>query len=204
MNDKILGIFSYLEDIYDPSSILLFGSYIDGSFTSESDLDILVITDRSLLRKDESIINGIQLDCDIYSKKDIELLGPSEFIRIHDAVIIKDDGAGQELKAAVNRYLEQKRITSDEQKQSIINWTKKTIGKLSLNTDDSNFRAALLLWESLPNYFFLRDLIYYGSKKAISYIKENDPKGYDILHRALNSKSLDDIRRWGIYVIGEP
>lgn len=193
----------YLIDTYDPKAILFMGSYKDVTQDSFSDFDCAIVVEDSDKFKDETIIDGIQLDCDIFTVKDV-LSGHlrNDCLKVHDAVIVLDDGIGKIFKDNINRYLEETRVVPEKEKEILRSWMIKTSKRMFMADDNGNFRAVMLLWESLQNYFLLRDLVYYGSKKSILYLKMNDSDGYKLLHKALETKEPQDIYEWVTYVLG--
>ena len=46
-----------------------------------------------------------------------------------------------------------------------------------------------------------RDLFYFGSKKAVAYLKENDAEGYRLYHDAITDRTNAAIREWANHVI---
>ena len=69
------------------------------------------------------------------------------------------------------------------------------------NDDEGSYRALAFLWESLTDYFMLRDLFYLGSKKAVAFLKERDPAGYHMYHKAISERTNEAIALWAKYVI---
>ena len=61
--DKII---TYLQEKYMPLSIIVYGSYANGTNDLNSDFDALVIYDDSNQIHDTSFVNGIQLDVFVY------------------------------------------------------------------------------------------------------------------------------------------
>lgn len=62
-------ILQYIQEAYAPLSIILYGSYADGTNNLNSDFDALVITSEHELFHDTSIVNGIPLDVFVYPQK---------------------------------------------------------------------------------------------------------------------------------------
>ena len=196
-------VYRYLVDTYKPKAVLFMGSYMDGTADEFSDFDCVIIVPSKTQDRDESIIDGVMLDCDIYSVEEVLTEEPpTNALKCHDAEIVLDDGIGMIFKAKVKLKLEEIRVTTQEEKTQIRSWMEKTCKRSFMADDNGNFRAVMLLWESLPYYFMLRDLDYFGGKKAIRYLKVNDPKGYSLLHKALETKDPYDIKAWSDHVTG--
>jgi predicted nucleotidyltransferase len=54
VTDELLkGVTERIVDAFAPERVILFGSYAEGRATADSDLDLLVVTERSLGRKEQ-------------------------------------------------------------------------------------------------------------------------------------------------------
>ena len=62
-------ILQYIQKTYAPLSIILYGSYADGTNNLNSDFDALVITSDHEPFHDTSIVDGIPLDVFVYPQK---------------------------------------------------------------------------------------------------------------------------------------
>ena len=196
-------IIEYLKNTYRPLSILLYGSYADGTNDESSDLDCMIIVPEKEKNHDDSVIGGVQLDCFIFTEEQVKNEDDDidAFLTAYDSNIVLDNGLGADLKRRVHEYVEAHTVIPDEEKEFIRSWIQKTVHRIQKNDDEGNMRAVSFLAESLVDYFFLRDMFYFGSKKAIRYIKENDGEGYDLFHRAITAKADSDIIKWAEYII---
>lgn len=200
--EKVKEIIEYLKKTYQPRSILLYGSFSNGTNDEYSDFDCMVITDRKERKHDDSVIGGVQLDCFIFTPEETENETDLEaFLTAYDAVIALDDGTGEKLKQRVREYVVAHSVIDDEEKQFIAAWIRKTMKRAEKKDDEGSYRAIAFLWESLADYFLLRDLYYFGSKKAIRYLKENDPAGYELFHHAVTNRDNGSITAWAERVI---
>ena len=59
-------IIEYIKQKYDPCSIILYGSYADGTNNLNSDFDALVLSYNYEQFHDTSFVNGVQLDLFVY------------------------------------------------------------------------------------------------------------------------------------------
>ena len=59
-------IIEYLKQLYDPISIIVYGSYADGTNHLNSDFDALVISRSNRTFHDTAFVDGTQLDVFIY------------------------------------------------------------------------------------------------------------------------------------------
>jgi predicted nucleotidyltransferase len=56
-------IIEYLKKEYNPLAIVVYGSYASGTNDEYSDFDCMIIVEEKSRKHDDSVINGIQLDC---------------------------------------------------------------------------------------------------------------------------------------------
>lgn len=200
MKEKILN---YLNETYAPVSILLYGSYADGTNDEFSDFDCMLIVPEKERKHDDTEICGVPLDCFIFTEEEVKREEDIEvFLTAYDAEIIKDNGIGKDLQTRVRAFVSSHEKIETSEKEFIVSWMRKTLCRMEKDDDEGNYRAVALLWESLPDYFLLRDKFYFGSKKAIRYLKENDPEAFALFHKAITEKTADAIRAWAEYLIG--
>ena len=102
--DKIID---YLEKTYQPESIIVYGSFADGSANLNSDFDALIIAGKEKLH-DSSFVDGVVLDVFVYPPDQfLSEYDPAEFAQVWDGKIILDkNGMGERLKKNVLDYIE--------------------------------------------------------------------------------------------------
>lgn len=193
----------YLVNTYHPRSLLVYGSFARGDWDEYSDFDCMIIVDEKSVKHDDTVIEGVQLDCFVFTAEETAEEDPELFLPAYDAEILFDDGIGEQLQERVRRYVrEQKTIDADE-KAFIVSWIRKTMKRMQKDDDEGNYRAIAFLWESLTDYCLLRDLFYFGSKTTIQYLLTNDMEGYKLFHKAIKLKTNESILNWARYVIHE-
>ncbi|MGM9604654.1 MAG: nucleotidyltransferase domain-containing protein [Faecousia sp.] len=200
MKDKILA---YLTEKYTPTSILLYGSYANGTNDETSDFDCMLIVPQKKTAHDDSVVGGVQMDCFLFTKEETAAEDLAPFLTVYDASIALDDGTGAALKARVRQYVADHSVRTEEDRIFLRSWIKKTCARIRKGDDEGCFRAVALLSESLEDYCLLRDRFYFGSKKTIQYLKENDPAAYDLFHSAISSRTETSILRWAEYLVRE-
>ena len=193
----------YLMNTYHPRALLVYGSYVHGDQDEYSDFDCMVIVDEKTKNHDDAVIEGVQLDCFIYTADETFTEDPDTFLPVYDAEILKDDGIGEQLQKRVRQYIQEHEKIDDSEKAFIASWIRKMMKRVQKNDDEGNFRAVAFLWESLTDYCLLRDLFYFGSKKTIQYLRKNDRDGYELFHQAITLKTNESILNWANYVIHE-
>lgn len=167
MKNKII---EYIINQYEPHTIIIYGSYADGSNNINSDFDALVITDKQSISHDGNKINGILLDVFIYNishfKNEINY---EEYVQVHDGNIVLDRyGLGKELQEKVCKFIENIPEKSKEEKQQQVEWCEKMFLRTERNDTEGYFRWHWLLVDSLEIYFIICDEYYYGPKKSLS------------------------------------
>lgn len=78
-------VIDYLKHTYTPISILLYGSYADGTNDETSDFDCIIIVHEKEKRHDNSVINGVPLDCFIFTKEETLSDDIDAFLTVYDA-----------------------------------------------------------------------------------------------------------------------
>lgn len=195
-------IIEYLKEKYNPLAIVTYGSFCCGTNDEYSDFDCMVIVDKKDKKHDDTVIDGIPLDCFIFTQDEVNGDDIDAFITIYDGNIVldtKEIAAG--LKERVRNYVTEHSSVSNEEKEFIISWIRKTMHRVEKNDDEGSYRALAFLWESITDYFLLRDMFYFGSKKAVAYLKENDTVGYKLYHVAITERTNSAISKWADHVI---
>lgn len=196
-------ILQELREKYRPRSLILYGSYARGDQNASSDFDCLLITDSKERGHDDSVIAGVMLDCFIFTVEETLSDDLDPFLPICEGLIVYDDGVGAALKERVCRYVEARRLVSEEDKLFLRSWIRKTLRRSEKDDEEGRFRAVSLLAGSLEDYCSLRDRFYFGSKRTIAFLKRDDPDGYTRFRRALFDSSAEALRDWAEYVIQE-
>ena len=194
-------ILEYLRNTYNPISILVYGSFADRTNDETSDFDCMLIVPEKQKNHDDAVINSVQLDCFIFTEDEVQGKGIDTFLTAYDSVIVMDNGTGAALKRRVHDYVEKNRNTTKEEKDFLTSWIQKTVLRITKNDDDGNMRAVSFLAESLMDYYIIRDMFYFGSKKAIAFLRETDAEGYALFHNAVTMRSNDAIIKWAEYII---
>lgn len=195
------SVVEYLTKTYHPHALFLYGSYARGDYDECSDFDCLIVVDEKSARHDDSVIDGIALDCFIFTVEETRTENPDVFLPIFHSELICDDGTGKALLGRVTDYVHEHEKIDESEKAFIASWINKTITRMHKGDDEGHCRAVALLGESLADYYLFRDMFYFGSKEGIAYLKQHDTRGYALFHRAVTEKSLDAIESWARHVM---
>ena len=123
--DKIID---YLKKTYQPESIIVYGSFADGSANLNSDFDALIIAGKEKLH-DSSFVDGVVLDVFIYPPDQfLSEYDPAEFAQVWDGKIILDkNGMGGWLKKNVLDYIEHIPLKTAKDVSQEIKWCEKML-----------------------------------------------------------------------------
>lgn len=190
-------ILEYLKNTYNPTAIIKYGSYADGSAGENSDFDALVIA-TDVKKHDSSLVSNTVLDVWVYPE---ELFtseyDPDEFLQVFDGNIIQDKhGIAEKLIKKVNEYIEQAPTKSDDEIAQEIAWCEKMYSRTIRDDAEGYYRWHWLLMDSLEIYFDVKHLYYHGPKKALKYMQNNDQEIFEIYLCALKEMNRDNLMRW--------
>lgn len=185
-----------LTEKYHPRAFILFGSYSREDYDENSDFDCLLIIDEKTEETDHSVIEGVELDCRLFTPRETRILPVQAFEEIYYGTILTDDGTGLALMKRVAAYVNKGVRTSQEYIDRKTDWYRKTLRRIDKDMTDNNFRAVRILCDSLYDYFKFRDIFFHGSKISIAYMQENDPEAYALFSRAVAQRDNESIRLW--------
>lgn len=191
-------ILQYIQETYAPLSIILYGSYADGTNNSNSDFDALVITSEHELFHDTSIVNGIPLDVFVYPQKyfDVEY-ACEDFVQIHDGRIFTDsNGIGKALQEKVQAYLRNRAVKSSAEIRASVDWCIKMLERAKRGDCEGMFRWHWVLTDSLEIFCDIMQHPYLGPKKTLKWMEETQPKSFDCYNRALHALRMERLEEW--------
>jgi predicted nucleotidyltransferase len=185
MKDILEDVKEYLIKKYNCHSIILYGSYANGDFTEESDIDLICFCDNPHAENDTSIISGRQLDAWIYDTGTMDNF--TQFLHVRGGKILLDernkcDNFLKEIDKQFKKGPEQ--LTADK-KYFLKNWLAKMLNRAQKEDIEGNFRYHWLLVDSLEIYFNIKGLWYLGPKKSLKWLYENDRDAYNVFDNAL-------------------
>ena len=203
MNNRELfnDVITYLLARYAPEAIIVYGSFADDNATETSDFDALVITE-GVKKHDASLIRDTVLDVWVYPSDFFQReYDPEEFLQIFDGQIVLDQkGNAQLLKDNITAYLSQRPKKTDEEIQQELAWCKKMLLRTRQEDAEGLFRWHWLLIDSLEIYFDLRGLRYFGPKKALRWMEQEDPRAFHYYSAALKEQKRSCLEEWISYL----
>lgn len=190
-------IIEYLIETYKPEAIITYGSFGDGSFNENSDFDALVIAGHAKYH-DASMVDDIVLDVFVYPAETFEKdYDPEEYLQIFDGKIVLDkNGIGEGLKNHINDYIDSLPSKSDEEIRQELDWCEKMLARTVREDEEGLFRWHWLLTDSLEIYCDIKGIHYFGPKKTLRKMKNEDPRAFSIYSRALKDFDKDSLKEW--------
>ena len=190
-----------LIETYKPEAIITYGSFGDGSFNENSDFDALVIADYAKYH-DVSVVDNTVLDVFVYPAETFEEdYDPEEFMQIFDGEIVLDkNGIGEGLKKNINDYIDSLPSKSDEEIRQELDWCEKMLARTVREDEEGFFRWHWLLVDSIEIYCDIKGIHYFGPKKTLRKMKNDDRGAFAIYSKALKELNKDSLREWVSYL----
>ena len=195
-------IIEYLKHTYNPLSIILYGSYANGTNNLNSDFDSLIISYDHEQFHDTSFVNGIQLDVFVYPASYFDGdYDCNDFIQIFDGKIIVDSGErGKALQAKVQSYLQNRPQKSKAEINANVDWCIKMLARVKRCDAEGMFRWHWVLIDSLEIFCDVMRHPYWGPKKSLKWMEENHPTAFACYQTALAEFSIDSLENWIAYI----
>ena len=195
-------IIDYIKQRYNPLSIILYGSYANGTNNLNSDFDALVISFDHEQFHDTSFVDGIQLDLFVYPASYFEGdYDCNDFIQIFDGKIIVDrDGQGKALQAKVQSYLQNRPQISKAEIDASVDWCVKMLARVKRCDAEGMFRWHWVLIDSLEIFCDVMRQPYWGPKKSLKWMEENHPTAFACYQTALTDLSMESLENWILYI----
>lgn len=196
-------ILSYLYDTYAPETLLLYGSYSDGTNGEGSDFDALLIAPGDV-RHDTSVIEGVPLDVWVYPPETfVGDFAPEDFVQVLGGTLLKDAfGQGARLLEQVETYVSSLSRKSIEEQLEEVVWCKKMLERTQRQDAEGLYRWHWLLCDSLEIWCDVVGLPYLGPKKSLKAMKKQFPEAYALYEKALRAFSQESLRGWIGYLEG--
>ena len=195
-------IIDYMKQRYNPLSIILYGSYANGTNNLNSDFDALVISDDHEQFHDTSFVDGIQLDVFVYPASYFEGdYDCNDFIQIFDGKVVVDRGGqGKALQAKVQSYLQNRPQKSRTEIDASVNWCIKMLARVKRCDAEGMFRWHWVLIDSLEIFCDVKHHPYRGPKKSLKWMEENHPTAFACYQTALTDFSMESLENWILYI----
>lgn len=191
-------ILDYLLQTYNPSSIIIYGSYADGTNNLNSDFDALVISHDQGIQHDMSFVDDVQLDVFVYPESHFDTrYNCEDFIQIMDGKIILDENnRGKLLKENILAYINSLPKKSKEEIFDNISWCEKMLLRTQRLDVEGMFRWHWVLVDSLEIFCNAVSYFYRGPKKALLWMENNHPNEFCIYKKALSQMDYNSLKNW--------
>lgn len=191
-------ILQALKEKYHPVGIVVYGSFANGTNGLNSDFDAMLLTEDGEEQHDHSRIAGTELDVFIYPLSRFDRpYAPEEFVQIWDGTLILDKtGLLEALQKEVRAYISHAAEKSREENEHNVVWCRKMLQRTKRGDMEGLYRMHWLLRDSLEIYFDLRGWYFFGPKKAIRRMQEEDPRVAEAYDRALRSPEGEALFEW--------
>lgn len=195
-------IIEYIKKEYNPLSIIVYGSYANGTNNLNSDFDALVISHEHEIYHDTSFVNGIQLDLFVYPEFYFDsVYDYNDFVQIFDGKIIIDTvGKGVALKNNVLSYLEKLPQKTEKEIHAEVDWCEKMLERVKRCDAEGAYRHHWLLVDSLEIFCNIVHHPYFGPKKSLKWMQENYPEAFASYERALDEFTMESLSGWILYL----
>ena len=198
-------IMEYINHKYKPLSVILYGSYADGTNNLNSDFDALVISLDHEEYHDTSFVDGIQLDVFVYPlsvfSKEFD---KNDFVRIFDGKIVVDsEDIGKNLQAQVKAYLQNRPQKTKAEIKAEVDWCVKMFERTKRDDAEGLFRWHWVLTDSLEIFCEVMKHPYFGPKKTLKWMKEVCPESFAVYENALRDFTAQSLEKWILHIKAE-
>ena len=195
-------IIEYIKKKYNPLSIILYGSYANGTNNLNSDFDSLVISYDHEQFHDTSFVNGVQLDVFVYPASYFDGdFDCNDFIQIFDGRIIADsDERAKTLQTKVLSYLQNRPQKSKAEIDASVDWCIKMLARVKRHDAEGMFRWHWVLIDSLEIFCDIMQHPYLGPKKSLKWMEETHPNAFACYKKALEDFCMDRLETWIAYI----
>lgn len=191
-------ILSYLREKYAPLSVIVYGSFADGTNGENSDFDAIVISASHERYHDTSCVGNTPLDVFVYPRIFFDgEIDPDEFLPIFDGNVLFDtDGVGEALKAQVCAYVHAKPRKTEAELQAQLDWCEKMLARASGTDAEGMFRRHWLIVDSLEIYCDCVGVAYFGPKKTLRWLERERPRSFALYCDALADRTPESLSAW--------
>ncbi len=192
------SIIEYLKQKYAPLTIIVYGSYASGTNDASSDFDALLISANHEQCRDTSIVDGVPLDVFVYpAAYFLSGYDPDDFIRVFDGKIIMDSmELGHRLQSRVLERLKSRPHKPKAEVLADVDWCARMLERAGRGDAEGMYRWHWLLTDSLEIYCDIMQHPFLGPKKALAWLKEQQPEAFSLYERALLEISPDSLKGW--------
>ncbi|MBX9769895.1 MAG: nucleotidyltransferase domain-containing protein [Candidatus Obscuribacterales bacterium] len=203
MSDPVLAeIVVLLQETYNASTVILYGSRARGDQTASSDYDIACFGVGRKPVRHAQIHNGAYIDAWIYPQEKLENPDKS-LLHIRSGIVIAQESTlGDKCLEKIDTLFRQgpEPLHQWEIEVKCV-WIDKMLERITVSDTEGQYRRVWLLFELLENYFALRNLWYLGPKESFAWLKDNDRNVHQAFDDTLTSDyDIERIKRLAFLV----
>lgn len=192
-------IVDYLRSKYQPETIIVYGSFADGSNGPGSDFDALLLTDHMETNHDDSVVDGKPLDVFLYPTD--AQLDPSDFPQLYYCKLVHDTcGKGRQLIDRAVNAIENRPMKTKAEILDNLSWCDKMLHRTQRGDAEGYYRWHWVLCDSLEYYCDIRGKFYFGPKKTLQWMQQEDPEAFLIYSEALSCLEWEKLKSWVKYL----
>lgn len=195
------SILQFLRDKYRPQSIVVYGSWADGTNGPGSDFDALLIAEGER-RHEDSILEGIPLDVFIEPPESFQrAFEPADYVQIYGGRIVEDRGGLargllEQVRACVAQLPRKTRAEVREE----LTWCRKMLERTRRSDDEGLYRWHWLLTDSLEIFCDVAGEPWLGPKKALRRMAASFGVAAILYRRALREMTPQALKDWIDYL----
>lgn len=195
-------VIEYIKQRYNPLSVILYGSYANGTNDLNSDFDALVISYDHEQFHDTSFVHNIQLDVFVYPASYFDgAFDCNDFVQIFDGKILVDhEERGKILQMKVRSYLQNRSQKTKAEIDANVDWCIKMLARAKRYDAEGMFRWHWVLIDSLEIFCDIMQHPYLGPKKALTWMEKNYPSAFHCYKNALEHFGIDSLESWIEYI----
>lgn len=192
-------VLKYLKETYHPETIIVYGSYADGSANRFSDFDAFLIASCPQVIHDTGTINDITLDVFVYPSA-MEFAA-EEITRLYFGRILMDtNGRGKALMDQVSSYVQSHSGKSKAEIAEDLRWCDKMLARAQRGDAEGYYRHHWLLCDSLEFFCNIHNRYYFGPKKTLRWMEREKPEAFVCYSRALKTMDWQTLSQWVAYL----
>lgn len=192
-------ILNYLKETYHPETIIVYGSFADGSRNQYSDFDGFLLADIGKTVHDTSIVGDTVLDVFVYPQT--TAFPVEDVTRLYFGKLLLDkQGKGQQLMEQVSRYISDQPLKTDGEIAEELAWCDKMLARARRGDPEGDYRRHWLLCDSLEFYCDIRHRYYFGPKKSLRMMEREDAEAFACYSSALKTMDLEALEQWVRYL----
>lgn len=195
-----------LRRVHAIHTVILYGSYVRGDATSESDIDVAGFADTSEILRDARIWNGRYLDGFVYPTSKLVDPPVEEMLKFRFARVLCDErDLAKPFLAAVGALDRRGPAPLSEPEARMRRvWAKKMLGRIRRDDIEGRYRRHWLLYQLLEDHFALRGAWYRGPKDALATLRDEAPSTFTAFERALDPAAPPEALEALVEHVGRP